>query len=151
MGGKRQFTNGVIYKDEGRIKETSKGWVGKHLGTSDIGELLLSPVPKEQKEGVSSEYRESDRRGSLLLKVGAFGADTTRPRPPSWEGARERETPTALPSIPGISCWCLPLSESSWKPETGSLLMESTQLSLLGGAGWSMGLEEPRKTPGTET
>lgn len=35
---------------------------GKHPGSSDIGELLLSPVLKEQKEGTSSEPRDKEQR-----------------------------------------------------------------------------------------
>ena len=69
------------------------------------------------------------------MKAGASGPDTSSPGPPRWEGAQERETPTALLSILCVSYRGLPLSEFSWKPETGCPLMESTQLSRLGGAG----------------
>lgn len=34
---------------------------GRHPRTSDIGELVLSAVLKEQKEGMSSEPRERER------------------------------------------------------------------------------------------
>ena len=70
---------------------------GKHPRTSDIGELVLSAVLKEQKEGMSSEPREREREERALIKAEAFGQDTASPRQPGREEAKETKTQLHCP------------------------------------------------------